>query len=313
MYPDMVHEEVIYQNPFLCMRVWQIDSPELNPEDDEVGKQQVLRKISEPCNWHYHKEVEFLLIHQGELTVYLPEEQLVLGCGDLAVFGSNEPHATSRSSNEPLKYIVFQLDLQKHLDQSTISSMKHFSEVIRPLSKLNYIFDKNQAARELVFNLILEVYDEMQHKRIGYELAVSAKIKSILLALLRADERKMLHYHEDPLIERILPALDYIDKNLADKIKIEDVTRLVNLSYYYFVKLFKKALGMSFTDYVNFKRIKLSEQLLLTEDISIVEVAEKVGIPNLGHFYEMFKRLNGCSPKQFKYRLRESMDGGELG
>ena len=310
MYPDMVHEEVVYQNPFLCMRIWQIQSsaPETALASDRFGERK--RDI---CNWHYHKEVEFLLIQQGELTAYLPEEELTLCAGDLAVFGSREPHSTRQSGAEPLCYIVFQLDLQKHLDQSTVSNMKYFSEVLRPLSKLNYIFREHEAARAEATRLIIDIYDEMQRKQTGYELAVSAKIKSLLLVLLRYDNRKLLHYHDDPLIERIIPALAYIDRHLAEKISIEDMTRQVNISYYYFVKLFKRALGMSFTDYVNFKRIKRAEQLLLTEDLSIMEIADRVGIANLGHFYEMFKRINGCSPKQFKYKLKDSMNGGVLG
>lgn len=306
MYRDMVHEEVVYQNPFLCMRIWQIENPGLSEEEAAHHRMCAVRKNNEPCAWHYHKEVEFLLIHQGELSVHLSEEQLVLGPGDLAVLGSSEPHMTYQSSTESLRYVVFQLDLQKHLDQSTISNMRHFNEVIRPLSKLNYIFREQPGARGQIYRLILDVYDEMERKETGYELAVSAMIKSMLLILLRHDGRKMLHYNDDPLLERIVPALEYIDRHLTDKIMIEDVTRQVNLSYYYFVKLFKKALGMSFTDYVNFKRIKRAEQMLLTEDFSIVEIAENVGIANLGHFYEMFKRFNGCSPKQFKYRLREA-------
>jgi len=298
LYPDMVHEEVVYQNPFLCMRIWQIR--------DE-------RQRETQCDWHYHKEVEFLLIQEGELSVQLPEEEFSLRAGDLAVFGSKEPHTTRPSDDKTLCYIVFQLDLKKHLDQSTVSNMRYFSEVLRPLSKLNYIFREHQNVRMDAARLIIDIHEEMQRKETGYELAVSAKIKELLLILLRHDSKKMLHYHDDPLIERIIPALEYIDRHLAEKISIEDMTRQVNISYYYFVKLFKKALGMSFTDYVNFKRIKRAEQLLLTEDLSIMEIADRVGIANLGHFYEMFKRFNHCSPKQFKYKLKDSINGGEFG
>ena len=313
MYPDLIHEEVIYQNPFLCMRIWQVENPELSEDEASSRKLFVNRKNNDPCGWHYHKEVEFLLIHQGELSVQLSEEVLELRAGDVAMFGSKEPHATRQTSTESLRYIVLQFDLHKHLDQSTITNMKHFSEVIRPLSKLNYIFREKEAARRQIFQLISEIHEEMMQKITGYELAVSAKMKHILLILLRNDDQKQLHYHDDPLLDRIVPALEYIDRHLTDKIKIEDMTRLVNMSYYYFVKIFKKALGMSFTDYVNFKRIKRAEQLLLTEDLSIMEVADQVGIANLGHFYEMFKRINNCSPKQFKYKLKDSMNGGELG
>ncbi len=238
--------------------------------------------------------------------MYLPEEQFLIGQGDVAIFGPSEPHTTQPYSQESLRYLVFQLDLQKHMDQSTVSNMKYFSNVLRPLSRLNYIVRENKSVRDQIAEFILGIYKETEHQENGYELAVSAMIKNIFLLLVRNDNQYVLDYQHDPIMERIQPVLQYIDEHLAEKMLIEDMTKQVNLSYYYFMKVFKKAVGMSFTDYVNFKRIKKAEQMLLTEDMSIAEVAEFVGISNLGHFYEMFNRLNSCSPKQFKNRLSQA-------
>src|SRR5690606_1441828 len=122
MFPSMVHEEVIYQNPFLCMRVWQIDR-NAEMEDDQLHQREMISKQNrDKINWHYHEEVEFLLIQAGELTVLLPEEQLVLQAGDVAIFGSSEPHMTYQSASGQLSQVVLQLDLQKHVDQSTVSN-----------------------------------------------------------------------------------------------------------------------------------------------------------------------------------------------
>jgi AraC-like DNA-binding protein/mannose-6-phosphate isomerase-like protein (cupin superfamily) len=306
VYMEMIHEKVVYQNPFLCMRIWQIDVPALAHEEVNSQRKAALRRDKESLIWHYHKEVEFILILKGAMTVYLPEEQFPLQQGDVAIFGPSEPHTTQVQSPELLSYLVFQLDLQKHLDQSTVSNMRYFSDVLRPLSRLNYILRENDSARDQIAQLIKSIYKEKEHQEKGYELAVSAMIKNIFLLLVRNDSQSILHYNHDPLLERIQPALHYIDQHLSDRMLIEEVMKQVNLSYYYFIKVFKKAVGMSFTDYVNFKRIKKAEQLLLTEDRSIAEVAELVGISNLGHFYEMFRRFNSCSPKQFKDRLSDA-------
>jgi len=145
----------------------------------------------------------------------------------------------------------------------------------------------------------------MNDGKLGYELAVSSRIKNILLLLLRNDERLQLNYTDNRLLGRVQPAVDYVERNLGEKLSVADASSLLNMSYTHFIKMFKKAVGMSFTDFVVYKRIKKAEQQLLTSDISIAEVADSVGISNLGHFYEMFRRMNGCSPKQFRDRLRE--------
>ncbi|WP_239616059.1 helix-turn-helix domain-containing protein [Cohnella mopanensis] len=306
MYPEMRYEQVVYQNPFLAMRIWQIDSKDLTPEAIRVWKEQDWKqKRYTDSQWHYHEEVELLLIHEGELTTFCREEQLVLRSGDIALFGSSEPHMTMHTNDDELSYIVFQIDLRKYWDLSTINSMQHFSEVIRPLSSLNYVYRDNPDVRAQTADLIREIYKEMNDAQIGYELAVSARIKNILLLLLRYDTQMKLNYNDNRLLGRLQPAVDYVEQNLSEKLSVSEISGLVNMSYTHFIKTFKKAVGMSFTDFVVYKRIKKAEQQLLTnDDLSIAEVAESVGISNIGHFYDMFRRYNDCSPKQFKDRLR---------
>jgi AraC-like DNA-binding protein/mannose-6-phosphate isomerase-like protein (cupin superfamily) len=304
MYPDMLHEQVIYQNPFLAMRIWQLGS-EYNGDKKKPQDRSQERNQNRKATWHYHGEVEFLLILKGELTAFYGEQQLVLRKGDIALFGSSEPHWTIRSKDSAHSYIVLQIDLRKYWDFNTLNCMKHFSEVIRPLSALNYIYIDNRDVRSQTAKLIREIYKEMNDAQIGYEFAVSSRIKSILLLLLRNDNRLHLNYTGNRLLERIQPALDYIEQHLSDKLTIQELSKLLNMSYTYFIKTFKQAIGMSFTDFIIYKRIKKAEQLLLTTDRSIAEIAELAGITNLGHFYELFRRYNTCSPKQFKDRLRE--------
>jgi AraC-like DNA-binding protein/mannose-6-phosphate isomerase-like protein (cupin superfamily) len=304
MYPEMRHEQVVYQNPFLAMRIWQIDTANLAPEEIRLSTEQAFNQ-KRYYEWHYHEEVEFLLILKGEMTAFCNEERLVLRKGDIALFGSSEPHTTIQTKDGSLSYIVFQIDLRKYWDLSTLNSMQHFSEVIRPLSAMNYVYRDNPDTRSQTASLIRDIYREMNGKLIGYELAVSSRIKNILLQLLRHDERMMLNYNDNPLLERLQPAVDYIENHLSEKLSVSEISALMNMSYTYFIKTFKKAIGMSFTDFIVYKRIKKAEQQLLTNDVSIAEVAESVGISNLGHFYGLFRRYNDCSPKQFKDRLRK--------
>lgn len=299
---ELFHEHVVYQNPFLAIHIWQIDSE----REQDIALREANRKARKPSlpPWNYHDEIELLLVLRGEMVAYFGEEQMTLRKGDVALFGSAEPHTTMQTKDTPLSYLVFQLNLRKYWDHSTMNNMMHFSEIIRPLSALNYIFRENRDARRRIAALIREIYKEMNDQRIGCELAVSSLIKSILLLLLRNDDRKMLHYHDHLLFERLRPAINFVEEHLHERLSVERVSGLLNMSGTHFMKSFKRALGMTFTEFVVFKRIKRAEQLLLTSDISIAEAAEAVGMSNLGHFYQLFNRLNDCSPKQFRDRLR---------
>ncbi|WP_460748520.1 helix-turn-helix domain-containing protein, partial [Micromonospora schwarzwaldensis] len=73
-------------------------------------------------------------------------------------------------------------------------------------------------------------------------------------------------------------------------IELEAVSRMAGMSYHYFSRYFKKTMGVPFTDYVNRKRIAAAERLLVTSGRSVGDIAVSVGIDNMAHFYELFRR-----------------------
>ncbi|NIK76955.1 AraC-like DNA-binding protein [Paenibacillus castaneae] len=281
---EAVNEKVAYDNPLLSLRVFQ-----------------PLRVTSGFTNWHYHKQLELLLILDGHLDVYVDESSFHLTAGDVVLIGASELHR-DRSSNL-LDYIVLQFDLEQFFDQSTIPYMRHFSETQMPLSKANYIFEENVEVKQQAASCIRQILNEVTLKETGYELAVSILVKQILLLLLRNDSRKVLIEQENFDRLRLKPVLDYVENHLTDRIQVEEVCKIANMSYYYFVKYFKKTIGLSFTEYVNYRKVKWAERILLTKDLSISEVGERIGMPNMAHFYKMFKKYNDCSPKQFQRKM----------
>uniref|UniRef100_UPI00117C25F4 AraC family transcriptional regulator n=1 Tax=Paenibacillus sp. FSL H8-0548 TaxID=1920422 RepID=UPI00117C25F4 len=289
---EAINEEVIYQNPLLFLKIWEISA--------DANQFSTLEKHP----WHYHKEVEFLAIIEGHLGVQSNHDYVVLGPGDVMVLGSSQPHRSHKPLTDVLHYVVFQIDLGKHFDQSTMPYLYCFSELTQPLDKLNYIFDEQQLAKREAYAFILEIFNESQTRMRGYEISISSIIKRLLLLLLRNDSRNILNYTEESDLIRLRPVLDYISAHLDDKLVVEDACTLLNLSYHYFVKYFKKTMGVSFVEYVNYKRIKKAELLLLTSELSIMEVSYEVGITNMSQFYKLFKRHNQCSPREFKLQMR---------
>ncbi|MGG1638316.1 helix-turn-helix domain-containing protein [Paenibacillus sp. MCAF9] len=281
---EAINEKVAYENPLLSLRVFR-----------------PIRSLDGYTNWHYHKQVELLLILEGELDVYVDEESFHLTSGDIVLIGASELH--SDRSHNLLDYIVLQFDLEPFFDQSTIPYMRYFSETQTPLSKANYIFQENNTAKQQAVSYIHQLLHETTHKETGYELAVSVLVKQILLLLLRNDSRKVLIEQDNFERIRLKPVLDYIENHLTDRIQVEEVCKIANMSYYYFVKYFKKTIGLSFTEYVNYRKVKWAERILLTKDLSISEVGERIGMPNMAHFYKMFKKYNDCSPKQFQRKM----------
>jgi AraC-like DNA-binding protein len=280
-----VREMIEYENPLLSLKIWQ-----------------VTRNDPGSVNWHYHPECELLLVQRGRLEIDLSEDSYAMEDGDVVILGNSQLHR-DRNSVGILEYIVLQFDLHTFFDQSTIPYLQYFNETKVPLSAMNYVFSENAEARSEAADCIRQIHQEALCKESGYELAVNMLIKKLLLILIRNDSRGLLADQDRVERIRLKPVLDFVEEMLDNRIAVEDASRLANMSYYYFVKFFKKIMGLSFTEYVNFRKIKRAEQLLLTRDMSITEIGDQIGMANMAHFYKMFKRFNGCSPKEFQRKM----------
>lgn len=280
-----VREKITYENPLLSLKIWRATRHELG----QVA-------------WHYHPECELMLVTSGNLDIDLSDQTYSLKSGDVVILGNSQLHR-DRNPVGFLDYIVLQFDLNSFFDQSTIPYLQYFNETKVPLSAMNYVFRDNAQANEEAAECIRQILKESIEKESGYELAVNLLIKKLLLILIRNDTRGLLADQDRVERIRLKPVLDLVESNIDSHIAVDDACRLANMSYYYFVKFFKKIMGMSFTEYVNFRKIKRAELLLLTRDLSVTEVGDQIGMANMAHFYKMFKRFNGCSPKEFQRKM----------
>ncbi len=107
-------------------------------------------------------------------------------------------------------------------------------------------------------------------------------------------------HSEPPLVQR---GRQFIEENQGRDIGLEDVARAVNASTFHFCKMFKRATGMTFTEYLALLRVGKAKKLLVNPQFRISEVAYEVGFTSLTHFNRMFRRVTGQSPTVFRQKL----------
>jgi len=106
---------------------------------------------------------------------------------------------------------------------------------------------------------------------------------------------------EPPAISR---ARQFIAEHQGDDLSLAEVARAVNTSTFYFCKLFKKATGLNFTEYLSRVRIEKAKNLLLNPNLRISEIAYAIGFQSLTHFNRVFKKITGESPTEFRAQSR---------
>lgn len=105
---------------------------------------------------------------------------------------------------------------------------------------------------------------------------------------------------EPPAVTR---AREFIRQHQAEPLSLGAVARAVNTSTFYFCKLFKKATGLNFTEYVSRVRVEKAKNLLLNPNARVSEVAYAVGFQSLTHFNRVFRKFEGRSPTAYRDRL----------
>lgn len=105
--------------------------------------------------------------------------------------------------------------------------------------------------------------------------------------------------HKNTLL--LMPALTYIEENLSSPPPTNDfLASLCSISCVYFRKLFNKKFGMPPSKYITMLRIQRAKGLIISDFVSLADVASSCGFSNIYHFSKVFKQVTGMTPTQYK-------------
>jgi len=116
---------------------------------------------------------------------------------------------------------------------------------------------------------------------------------------------RLLFAHATHEPEAVRNAKIYIHAHLAESMTLEAVAGAVNVSPFHFCKIFKRATGLTFTDFVNRARVEKAKRMLMKPAARITEVAYDVGFQSLSHFNRSFRRIASESPTEYRGRMKD--------
>ena len=105
--------------------------------------------------------------------------------------------------------------------------------------------------------------------------------------------------------QRIAPALTLIHEHLADDLSRDALAARVHLSPSRFQTVFREATGLAPRNYVQRQRIGKAQQLLATSELSVREIAQRVGHPDAFHFSRIFTKVVGQNPTAYRAKAKQ--------
>jgi len=111
----------------------------------------------------------------------------------------------------------------------------------------------------------------------------------------------------EPEPNAVASAKEFVQSHSEDSITLAQVVQHVHVSRFYFCKLFKKATGMTLTEYVARVRVEKAKTLLVDPSLRISEVVFAAGFGSIPRFNSVFKRYAGMAPTEYRATLRASL------
>ncbi len=108
---------------------------------------------------------------------------------------------------------------------------------------------------------------------------------------------------QNALSKSVSEALEYIESNFQNDISLKEVAEAVYLNVWYLSDLFKREVGVTFSEYIRDKRIHMAKELLRDKSLKLYEVAYRIGIKEQGYFSTLFKKATGLSPTSYREQL----------
>lgn len=256
------------------------------------------RLINSRANDRYMEIVEVI---SGEVIAYIGTEQIVAEAGDFLyvppsmVFRLEAPDGVASVRGIIFDSYIVEVNMQTY--ETEILYMFDIQSKCKPT-----VFKSGHPVFETLAIYMQESYDEYVLKDVCYNLPVRANIYIMMTALLRyycgaKSENDKIVYHN---VIRLRPVIEFIEKHFSEKIYVESLSEMINVSPDYFTKMFKDSIGKTPIDYINSLRINKAMRLLSESEASMAEISDSVGFCNANYFHKIFKQYRDTSPLQYR-------------
>lgn len=241
---------------------------------------------------HSHEDcASILFVLEGSCVCTLGHEKYTLNAGDIACINAGTLHGTAAAQKNQA-YKIIGLDIKNlhfkglapHqlidneaypiLHTKTYQPMlTSYAVILLELAPLATSPHEAQTANHLLYSFLF-----MLHKLI-HESKDYAKAKSYNLGL---------------------QIKEYIDEHYLENLKLPQIAEALHMNTYYLSHTFKKTIGYSPMQYVTHRRIGEAQNMLLSTDLTVTEIAMRCGWNNSNYFQSVFNNIVGMPPGKYR-------------
>ncbi|MAS33168.1 MAG: hypothetical protein CL610_04120 [Anaerolineaceae bacterium] len=247
---------------------------------------------------HRHNEIELNYVEQGAVTYLHAGTEITIQACESAVFWGAVPHQ-----------LVY-YEPSTVIDIATVP----LEDVLQWDLPQPFLLDLLAGVLLRAGHAHLQTYGAAMYRQ--WQIDCEARNVRVALMEIRAFfHRFALHVQpvertsREPYSAARMPdkgrqMAQFMSSHFQQTISVGDVAAVVGLHPHYAMSVFRQTFDMTIIDYLTQQRIAYAQQMLLTTNAKIIDIANDAGFQTVSHFYAAFKRLCGTSPGKYRAALR---------
>ena len=236
---------------------------------------------------HWQQEVELLFVFEGTQGLTVGSRRALLRAGDLAVIGAREVHYYDAAPGDGRIAIAI-------VDASFLREQAGWTE--------RHVLATPVLHRPDLASLFRTLADEGRSRDSYHAVAMKAAALAVFAAILRAPECRLRAESgasaDGPPASAAQRALGYLEERFADDVTLVSLAEHLALNPSTVSRLFRRATGMGFREYLNHLRIERASAMLADPRTTVTDAAFACGFGSLRTFHRAFRDIMGTTPRR---------------
>ncbi len=268
--------------------------------------------------WHWHAEIEVVIINHGEACFLSDDNQIRLTAGQGILINQNLMHSIQAADNESTCSLY---SLKFHPSflfgyGNTMMSGKYLTPILSsPAMKIIELFDQDPWHEKLM-DTVNNIIAVNLTKKYGYELVTKSYLCQLWGLLLEQIVPKNISQTRENTVSldesRVKEAILYIEQHYNEHITLDDLAASIHISKSECCRCFKRTLQLTPFEYLMKYRIFCAANMLQRNDPdthSMSSLALSVGFNNASYFNKVFKQYLHCTPSEYKRKIKTDPTG----
>ncbi|MDO4677025.1 MAG: AraC family transcriptional regulator [Eubacteriales bacterium] len=257
---------------------------------------------------HVHNACEIIFVEEGGGVYHINGEPYMIEERSVLIIGGTDPHSRIFTKTPCIRYGLTILPSFLHMLPIINSYMNVFrTQSPKDAEKLVNI---DEDIFQRLIQLVLLLHEETQDNGDGRGDMVYALLLEMTIILKRL---LFLEKQEVSGTYKMMSDIkNYIDLHYAEELSLKELSGLFYLQPNTISKNFGKIFGKNVNNYINSVRVANAVRFLEEEEISITELADRVGYSSVNTFLRQFREKMGVSPLQYKKRFEQSKENSHF-